>query len=149
MAYLTLAELKTRLSEDELKRLTRSDPLDEDKVNAALADATSAIDEFAVGTEGYPWATVPSQALDCCFAITQCYLHQRSWPGTPIPLHISEPYNRAKMQLKDLRDKKITWVLTNAPEIANKSNAFISMPNDEPTYDSPRQARLGKLRKIF
>jgi phage gp36-like protein len=149
MAYLTLAELQTRMTAAELKRLTRTDPLDEPLVNAALDDASSAIDEFAAGTFGYPWAVVPTNAKDCCFDIVKYYLHQRAWPGTPSPLHISEPYNQAKAKLRELRDKKITWVNTNAPEIANKSSAFVSMPNDEPTYDSPRQARLGKLRKIF
>lgn len=149
MAYLTLDELKTRMTEAELKRLTRTDPLNEPFINAALDDASSAIDEFAAGTIEYPWAVVPTQAKDCCLAIVKYYLHSRAWPATPIPLHISEPYTQAKTQLKALRDKGITWVSTNAPEIANKSSAFVSMPNDEPVYNSPRQARLGKLRKIL
>lgn len=150
MAYLTLEELQTRLKgELGLKQLTRSETINVDFINAALDDASSAVDEFAVGTQDYPWAVVPSQAVDATFNIARAYLYQRSWSGTPMPLHISEPYSQTRTQLKDLRDKNITWVTTNAPEIANKSEAFVSLPNEAPTYNSPRQARLGRLRRIL
>jgi len=144
-----LAQIQERISAAELLRLTRSNPLDTVKVAAAIADAESAVNTYAIGTFGFPWAVVPAQATDATFAICHAYLYQRSWPGTPMPLHIKEPYDSAKRELVLLRDKKISWVETNAPEVANLSKAFVAMPNDEPVYDSPRQARLGKIRKIL
>lgn len=149
MAYLTQAEMVTRLTLPELMRLSRSNPLNVAKVNVAIADAESYVNKFAAGTFGFPWSVVPSQATEAAFTLACVYLVSRSYPGEPLPEALQLDYLRIKEDLKLLRNKKITWVDTNAPEVANLSKAFVSMPNDEPVYSSPRQARLGKLRKLF
>lgn len=147
--YLTQADMVARLTLPEMLRLTRTNPLNVTKVSTAIGDAEAVINTWAAGTFGYPWSVVPVQATEATFVIAQVYLHQRSWRGTPLDADLQIEYSRIMQELKNLRDKKTSWVATNSPEVANLSQAFVSMPNDTPKYDSPRQSRFGKLRKIL
>lgn len=152
MAYLTLVDIQNRITPAKLLELIRRSSIDADAtnlINSAIADAESAINTYAVGTTDYPWVTVPAQAVECAFSICHAYLYLRSWPGTPMPLHIKEPYDAAKQTLKDLRDRQITWVASTEPGVNNPAKPFVSLPDDTPTYTSPRQARLSRLRKLL
>lgn len=149
MAYLTQQQFIDRLTLPKVLWLVRSSTLNTTQVSAAITDAEAAVNEFATGSTGFPWVTVPPQATECTFAITRAYLWDRNWIGQPRPLDIAEGYRAAKAQLSMLRDRKVTWVSSEPPGVTQLAEAFVSLPNEAPVHTNTRLNRLGKLRKIF
>lgn len=150
--YINQSDILKRVKgEQPLKRITRaSGNLDVDFITTAITDAEDAINEFAKDTQGFPWTTVPSKAVGVAVDIAIYYLQTRAWPGSPIPLAIAEAYRQAKLSLQELRDGDSNWVEGVSPAKQNVSKVFVSLPGDEPqTFPDARQARYGRLKKIF
>lgn len=80
MAYITIEEIKTRISEKELKQLTASshaETIDDSVIEKAINKAEGEINSYCAKKYVTPFSSVPEFIKEYCFDLTRIYLKER------------------------------------------------------------------------
>jgi phage gp36-like protein len=138
MAYITTTEIEEAVGgASVLLRITRSNgALDQDKVDAAIAFATSLINQYAEGSPGYPWTTTPQAAKDASLHIVLWRLYGLAWP---IPASVKADYEATMKELAQLAAGETSWVVGETPAKQLGSTVFVWLPGDDRNTDSRRR----------
>lgn len=126
MAYCTLSDIEKRLPEADLLELTDDDGagvVDEDKVDAAIADADEEIDAFLSVRYGLPFTTTPALVARFSATLAICNLYGRR-THLVLPEQLSDRCKETRRMLEQIAKGAIRL---DVPDPATDSDAGVGV----------------------
>jgi len=139
VAYCTRADVEALVAELDLINLTNDTPgaesVDEDVLDAAIADADALIDGFVGSRYSLPLSTTPVLLTKLSARLARFNLYNRR-PG-PLEEWLEKDYDRAEALLKQISAGKVSLGLDSGGSSA------------EPAQDSRRAVRASSRARVF
>lgn len=130
MPYATRDDL--RLSEELLTWLTADGAATvpfEDRITAALAEASQRIDRIIVGRYSLPWDDTEGQLRELCVALARHGLYLLRPDGPEIPESIKTAKSEAERDLREIRDGRLSLAGTSlAPAPGESVKTVVRAP---------------------
>jgi len=147
MAYSTYSDIQNAVGgEIELKRISKSDPLDTTMIGEAISQADSLINLFCNGTSGYPFSTTPDFVKQLSIDLSIYNVYLRSWSFSDIPASYVDLYNKAMELLRKIASGELSLVGEPAKSINNKGYYFFDGRNV--SSNNPRTTLNSVLRYL-